>query len=170
MRAIDRTGAAAIAFVSLMFSACERRSAGEPWVIPGPTVPSVVLQEPFVWDTRDELKAWTDNTVSRGPFRLDAGDTNGAINIDFVADGPYLLLRGPNLDPPLTRVRAVRIRYVWLPSDGRSTGTLAVRFDAVNSPRVDLQFTGLPICGRPRPGSTPNCACPPTPSRTRRST
>ena len=120
---------------------CEQRSGGDPWVIAGPTVPGVALREPFVWDTREELMAWTDNAVTRGPFRIDTSGSNGAIAIDFVA-GNYVLLRGPNLDPPLQRVRAVRIRYMWAPSGDRSVGTLDVRFDAANSPRADLQLRG----------------------------
>jgi hypothetical protein len=120
---------------------CEQRSEGDPWVIPGPTVPDVFLREPFVWDTREELMAWTDNAVTRGPFRIDTSGSNGAIAIDFVA-GNYVLLRGPNLDPPLQRVHAVRIRYMWAPSSERQVGTLGVRFDAANSPRADLQLRG----------------------------
>ena len=54
-----------------------------------------------------------------------------------------MLLRGPNLDPPLKGVRGVRIRYMWAPSSDRHVGTLAARFDAVNSPRADLQLHGF---------------------------
>ena len=109
-------------------------------MIAGPTVPSVVLREPLVWDTREELMAWIDNPVTRGPFRIDTDGSNGAIAVDF---GQYVLLRGPNLDPPLKRVRAVRIRYMWIPSDDKRVATLVVRFDAVNSPRADLQLRGF---------------------------
>ena len=130
---------AAVAVVCCTLAGCERRTAGQPWVIPGPTVPGVVLREPFVWDTRAELEAWTENGVSRGTFQIDDEGSNGAIAIEFGA-GQYVMLRGPNLDPPLQRVRAVRIRYKWSPSGSRKIGELAARFDAVNSPRVDLQL------------------------------
>jgi hypothetical protein len=141
VRANERTVRVVVAVACIVTLACERRSGGDPWVIPGPTVPGVVLREPFVWDTREELMAWTDNAVTRGPIRIDTNGSNGAIAIDFVA-GRYMLLRSPNLEPPLPRVRAVCIRYMWAPSSARQVGTLAVRFDAANSPRVDLQLRG----------------------------
>jgi len=140
VRANERTARVVVAVACIATLGCERRSGGDPWVIAGPTVPDVALREPFVWDTREELMVWTDNAVTRGPFRIDTTG-NGAIAIDFVA-GTYVLLRGPNLDPPLPRVRAVRIRYMWAPSGDRQVGTLAVRFDAANSPRADLQLRG----------------------------
>jgi hypothetical protein len=151
VRAINNMTRIVMAVACAAPAACERRTGADPWVIPGPTVPSVVLREPFVWDTRDELTAWTENTISRGTFRIDTEDSNGAIAIEFVAGGPWMLMRGPNLDPPLKRVRAVRIRYQWKPRDGRDSGTLAVRFDAVNSPRADLQLHGFADL---RPAST----------------
>ena len=150
MRADERTARVVIAVACIATVGCERRSGRDPWVIPGPTVPGVVLREPFVWDTREELMAWTDNAVTRGPFRIDTDASNGAIAIDLVS-GTYVLLRGPNLDPPLQRVRAVRIRYMWAPSSDRQVGTLGVRFDAANSPRADLQLRGS---AELRPAST----------------
>jgi hypothetical protein len=150
VRAIERTALAVIAVACVATPGCERRSGGDPWVIAGPTVPSVALREPFVWDTREELLAWIDNAVTRGPFRIDTDGSNGAIAIDFVA-GSYVLLRGPNLAPPLPRVRAVRIRYMWSPSSDRHAATLGVRFDAANSPRADLQLRGS---AELRPAST----------------
>ena len=147
---IERPACIVIAFACIATPGCERRNQADPWVIPGPTVPSVTLREPFVWDTREELMAWTDNTVTRGPFRIDSNGSNGAIAVEFVA-GHYVLLRGPNLDSPLRHVRAVRIRYMWAPSGARQVGTLAVRFDAANSPRADLQLRGF---AELRPAST----------------
>ena len=59
---------------------CELDTAGTPQVIAGPLVPSpVALHAPYVWDTRDELMVWTENTVSRGSFSIDTDDSNGAI-------------------------------------------------------------------------------------------
>ena len=150
MIAISRTARAIIVIACAATAACERRTGGDPWVIAGPTVPGVVLRDPFVWDTREELMAWTDNAVSRGPFRIDMEGSNGAIAVELVA-GQYMLLRGPNLDPPLKRVRAARVRYIWIPSDNTRVGTLWVRFDAVNSPRADLQLRGS---AQLRPAST----------------
>ena len=100
---------------------CELGSAGTPQVIAGPLVPSpVALQAPYVWDTRDELMVWTENTVSSGSFSIDDDDSNGAIAARFAGLYPRLILRGPDIDPPARSTRAVRLRYQWLP-DGVSS-------------------------------------------------
>ena len=169
MRADGRTARVMMAVACIATLGCEQRSGGDPWVIPGPTVPSVALREPFVWDTREELMAWTDNAVTRGPFRIDTSGSSGAIAIDFVA-GTYVLLRGPNLDPPLQRVRAVRIRYMWAPSSDRSVGTLASGLTRPTRRAPISNSVGLPNCSRHQRGPRRNFACHDMPRRTRRST
>ena len=124
-----------------MMAGCELDSAGVPRVISGPSVPSPVpLHAPYVWDTREELVVWTENIVSRGSFSIDSDDSNGAIAIQLAGtSGGMLILRGPNLDPPAQSIRAVRIRYQWLPTGSSNPLLLWVSFDATNSPTTDLQ-------------------------------
>ena len=99
VRAIDRTARAVIAVACIATPGCERRSGGNPWVIAGPTVPGVVLREPFVWDTREELMAWTDNAVTRGAFRIDTDGSNARspssslLEITCCSVAPTLTLR-----------------------------------------------------------------------------
>ena len=122
---------------------CELDTAGTPQVIAGPLVPSpVALHAPYVWDTRDELMVWTENTVSLGSFSIDNHDSNGAIAARFAGLYPRLILRGPDIDPPARSTRAVRLRYQWFP-DGVSSPELWLfaSFEATNAPTRDVQPT-----------------------------
>jgi len=95
-----------------------------------------------VWDTPEELKVWTDNAVSHGSFSIDETDSNGAIAIRFTGasgqSGGSLVLRSPDLVPPASSIRAVRIRYQWL-QDSSSTVGLSVlaTIEASNASSVD---------------------------------
>jgi hypothetical protein len=128
-----------------MMAGCELDTAGTPQVIPGPSVPSPVpLHAPYVWDTPEELRVWTDNAVSRGSFSIDDTDSNGAIVIQFMGasgqSGGTLVLRGPDLVPPATSIRGVRIRYQWLEDSPSEFGLpLSVAIDATNAPNAGLQ-------------------------------
>ena len=132
-----------LAACAAMMAGCELDNAGTPQVIPGPSVPSPVpLHAPYVWDTPEELKVWTDNAVSRGSFSIDETDSNGAIAMQFTGasdqSGGSLVLRSPDLVPPASSIRAVRIRYQWL-QDIPSTVGLAVSatIEATNTSSVD---------------------------------
>ena len=121
---------------------CEMDNAGTPQIIAGPSVPSPVpLHAPYVWDTKEELRVWTDNAVSRGSFSIDSDDSNGAITIQFAgSSGGPLLLRGPDIDPPAKAIRAVRIRYQWLTELPVSFyPTFWVTVEATNAPSADVQ-------------------------------
>jgi hypothetical protein len=122
-----------------MAAGCELDNTGTPQIIPGPFVPSPVpLHAPYVWDTREELGVWTDNAVSRGSFSIDDADSNGAIVIQFMGasgqSGGILVLRGPDLVPPASSIRAVRIRYQWLQDPPSDFGpSLSMTIDATNA-------------------------------------
>jgi hypothetical protein len=123
-----------------LMSGCELENASVPHIISGPSVPSPVpLRAPYVWDTRDELVVWTGNLVSRGSFSIDSDDSNGAIAIQLAGPSGMLVLRGPDIDPPARAIRAVRIRYRWLPDSGRTSLSLWAAFDATNATPPDLQ-------------------------------
>ena len=102
-------------------AACELDNTGTPQFIVGPSVPSPMpLHAPYVWDTPEELMVWTGNAVSNGPFSIDDEDSNGeiAIQITYVAGGNgNMVLRGPDIEPAARSIRAVRVRYQWLPSN-----------------------------------------------------
>ena len=102
-------------------AACELDNTGTPQFIAGPSVPSPMpLHAPYVWDTPEELMVWTGNAVSNGPFSIDDDDSNGeiAIQITYVAGGNgNMVLRGPDIEPAARSIRAVRVRYQWLPSN-----------------------------------------------------
>ena len=128
---------------------CEMDNAGTPQIVAGPSVPSPVpLHAPYVWDTPEELRVWTDNAVSRGSFSIDSDDSNGAITIQFAGSsgGPLrgpdfpLLLRGPDIDPPAKAIRAFRIRYQWLTELPVSFyASFFVAVEATNAPSVGVQ-------------------------------
>jgi hypothetical protein len=125
---------------ALLSGGCELENGGVPHIIPGPSVPSPVpLRAPYVWDTREELAVWTANLVSRGSFSIDSDDSNGAIAIQLAGSSGTLVLRGPDIEPPAQAIRAVRIRYRWLPESGRLPLSLWVAFEATNSTATDLQ-------------------------------
>jgi hypothetical protein len=125
-----------------MMTGCELNTSGQPQFIPGPVVPSPVpLQAPYQWDTREELMVWTGNAVSHGPFSIDDGDSNGAIAIPLTdAAKRNVVLRGPDIVPPARSIRAVRVRYQWLPNSPSSPEFwLWVAFDRGNPPGGGLQ-------------------------------
>jgi len=133
-----------VAWIAGMMAGCELDNAGTPQIIAGPSVPSPVpLHAPYVWDTPEELRVWTDNAVSRGSFSIDSDDSNGAITIQFAGSsgGQFpLLLRGPDIDPPAKAIRAFRIRYQWLTELPVSFyASLFVVVEAANAPGVDPQ-------------------------------
>jgi hypothetical protein len=128
-----------------MLAGCQLDTAGLPQIIPGPSVPSPVpLHAPYIWDTREELVVWIENTVSRGSFSIDDADSNGAITVQFMGAsgqaGGRLVLRGPDVVPPAPSIRAVRIRYQWLVDSPSSLSLpLSVTAVAANAPSVDFQ-------------------------------
>ena len=134
-----------LAACAATMASCELDNAGTPHVIPGPSVPSPVpLHAPYVWDTPEELRVWTDNAVSRGSFSIDDTDSNGAIVIQFMGAsgqaGGAVVLRGPDLVPPAPSIRAVRIRYQWLQDSATGfSPPFSVAIDATNAPSADFQ-------------------------------
>jgi hypothetical protein len=127
---------------AVLLAGCELDNAATPHVIAGPTVASPTpLHAPYVWDTPEDLRVWTENTVSRGAFVIDDADSNGAIASQFTGRiSERLILRSPDIDPPAQSIRAVRVRYQWVPS-GISNPELwlIVAFEAANAPRRDVQ-------------------------------
>lgn len=125
-----------------MMAGCELNNTGAPQFIPGPLVPSPVpLHPPYVWDSKKELMVWTANGVSHGPFSIDDDDSNGAIAIQLTDTAKRnVVLRGPDIDPPARSIRAVRVRYQWLPSSSSNPEFwLWVAFDRGNPPGGGLQ-------------------------------
>ena len=123
-------------------AACELDNTGTPQIIAGPSVPSPVpLHAPYMWDTPEELRVWTDNAVSRGSFSIDSDGSNGAITIQFTgSSGGPLLLRGPDIDPPAKAIRAFRVRYQWLTELPVSFyPSFFVAAEAANAPSADVQ-------------------------------
>lgn len=140
-RGILRLISCGLSCVILMVG-CKLEDAGTPRVIAGPAVPSPVqLHAPYGWDTPEELTVWIRNPVSRGPFGIDAADSNGAITSQFTGGiSERLILRGPDIDPPAPSIRAVRVRYQWLPGGVSNPELwLIVAFEAENAPRRDRQ-------------------------------
>jgi hypothetical protein len=127
-----------IAWSAGITAGCELDNTGTPQIIAGPSVPSPVpLHAPYVWDTQEELKVWTENAVSHGRFSIDDEDSNGAIAIQITnVMGDNVVLRGPDIEPAARSIRAVRVRYQWLPSDTVSSPGfgLFVAFSGANAP------------------------------------
>ena len=124
-----------LAVAVLTTIACTTGEPDAPYVIPGPTGPTPVsTRMPHVWDSRDELSIWIDNKVSRGPISIIGEGPDAAIRIEIgppmfsLENGRSLqwVLRGPDFDEPVTGVRAVRIRYTWMPAIRNSTVPVAM--------------------------------------------
>jgi hypothetical protein len=88
----------------------------DPYIIAGPTVPSpIATTRPYVWDSADELRVWIDNPVSRGDLSIRTEGDVEFIHVELQQTG-VTYLRGPDLTPPFKGLRAVRVRYRWLPA------------------------------------------------------
>ncbi len=125
----------AIAVTALTAIACQTGEPGAPYVIPGPTGPTPVsTRMPYVWDSRDELSVWIDSKVSRGPISMTGDGPGAAIRIESgsptfsLENGSSVqwVLRGPDFELPVTGVRAVSIRYTWVPAIRNSTVPVAM--------------------------------------------
>ena len=112
---MTRAFLAVIAMLAVLTTACRTGEEPVSYVIAGPTVPSTVTPlTPDVWDTREELAVWIDNTLARGTLALEGTGVDAFIRIER-GDQPWLT-RGPDLTPPSTGIRTVRLRYRWKPS------------------------------------------------------
>ena len=103
-----------VVLTTMVNVACESGDRPGAFVIPGPTVPSSLPTEtPYVWDSREELVVWVNNSVSKGSFTIDGSGAAAIIRVDR-PDSQWTL-RGPDLSPAPTDVRTVEIRYRWVP-------------------------------------------------------
>jgi hypothetical protein len=89
---------------------CERVSGGAVSTFI-PTAPSVPTAQPLVWDSREELSAWVNNTITKGTVSVEGAGNDAFIRAILGAQS--LLLRGPDLEPPIAGIRAVSLRYRW---------------------------------------------------------
>jgi hypothetical protein len=127
--------------VLLLTSGCETGESRTFAVVPGPTVPSPIpTAPPYAWDTRDELEIWIGNAVTRGPaaMSLVGEGRDAAIRIEPQLGQGGWVLRGPDLTPPASGIRGVRIRYRWQPDPSLSPGavmtfTLRAVLDVTNA-------------------------------------
>ena len=107
-------------------------------VIPGPTVPSTVpTAVPLVWDSREELDVWVHNPVSRGSMTLEGSGPDAFVRVD--RPDQEWVLRGPDLSPPATAIRTLRLRYRWrldptLSAGASRTAYVTAHFDAPGLP------------------------------------
>jgi len=107
-------GVVLVVLAAALTAACESEDRPGAFVIPGPTVPSSLpTGTPYVWDSREELAIWVENSVSKGSFTIDGSGNAAVIRIDR-PDAQWTL-RGPDLSPAPTDVRTVDIRYRWVP-------------------------------------------------------
>jgi hypothetical protein len=120
---------------------CRLGDPDAPYVIPGPTAPSMTVTAlPHVWDTREELESWINNKVSRGPVSIH-GEGRAAVIRIAVAVGdpaPHWVLRGPDFQPPVTGVHSIRLQYRCAPPAIAPQilvwGTLNALFEVVDFP------------------------------------
>jgi hypothetical protein len=89
---------------------CERVSGGAVTTFI-PTAPSVPTAQPLVWDSREELSAWVNNTITKGTVSVEGEGSDAFIRVVLGPQG--VLLRGPDLEPPIAGITAVRLRYRW---------------------------------------------------------
>jgi hypothetical protein len=133
----------------LLFAACEAGGPSGAFVIPGPTVPSPIPTVlPYVWDTDEELRVWTNNAVTRGPvpISLVGSGTDAFIRLEPRSGVDGWVLRGPDLIPPALAVRTIRIWYRWrldpsVPRGAVQTFLMIASFEVVNPPMAPQQPT-----------------------------
>lgn len=147
MRRLLNDRIALLMMSALGLAACDSDQPS-PYVIPGPTVPSpIMMTRSYVWDSADELRVWINNSVSRGDFSIRTEGDAVFIRVQLPATGDNRL-RGPDLTPPFTGLRAVRVRYRWLPAqEGDGVGLLSVHAD-VTPTTVDPGAILLPLYER----------------------
>src|SRR6185436_14250890 len=83
-----------------------------PTIIPAPSVPSVATARPLIWDSAEELSAWVTNGVSTSDATIVGTGVDALIQIDLSRINASL--HGPDLDPALSEVQTVRMRYRWV--------------------------------------------------------
>jgi hypothetical protein len=94
--------------------ACETKQPLQ-WIA-GPSVLPVPTTRLYNWDSRDELAIWINNPVSQGSFSLQGEGPGEFIRVRMSAD-EQVVLRGPDLIPPVAALRGVRLRYRWIADD-----------------------------------------------------
>jgi hypothetical protein len=99
-------------------AACQRVSGGGLSTFI-PTAPTVPTAQPLVWDSAEELRGWVNNSITKGVVSVQGRDAEAFIRAALGAEA--LLLRGPDLDPPVAGIRTVRLRYRWTPDAGQRT-------------------------------------------------
>lgn len=99
---------------AILTASCRAGEQPASYVIAGPSVLARPTLVPDVWDAREELAIWIDNDVARGSLALEGTGIGAFISIER-SDQPWLT-RGPDLSPPSTGVRTVRLRYRWQPA------------------------------------------------------
>jgi hypothetical protein len=148
MSCLEIRGAVRASLVgAVLFVACEAGGPSDSFVIPGPTVASPIpTVPPYVWDTDDELRIWANNAVTRGPVPISLVGSGAAalIRIEPRSGVDGWVLRGPDLIPPATAVRAIRIWYRWRVDPSVSPGavqtfSMFASFEAVNPPMAPQQ-------------------------------
>jgi hypothetical protein len=100
--------------LAILTASCRAGERPASYVIAGPSVLALPTLVPDVWDAREELAIWIENEVARGSLALEGTGTGAFIRIER-GDQPWLT-RGPDLSPPSTGVRTVRLRYRWQPA------------------------------------------------------
>jgi len=131
----------------LLFAACEAGGPSNAFVIPGPTVASPIpTVPPYVWDTDEELRIWTNNAVTRGPvpISLVGSGTAAFIRLEPRPGVDGWVLRGPDLIPPAPAVRTIRIWYRWRLDPSVTPGAvqtflMIASFESVNPPVAPQQ-------------------------------
>jgi hypothetical protein len=126
-----------LAFVIATATAAGCGDVSEPLVIPGPAAPSRVTDQPFVWDSREELLDWAANAVTRGPITVEGDGAAAFIRVKL--DVNDYAMRGPDLAPLAAGVRGARIRARLRhdrsrPPQAVQTEDVDLFFEVVNPP------------------------------------
>ena len=104
-------------------AACES-SAVAPYFLtePSSVAPSVSSSRTR-WDSIADLREWVDNPWTVGPFSTQIEDDVESAHVDLRA-GDAAQLTGPNLTPPFSGLRSVRMRLRYVPAPSSPTASL----------------------------------------------
>ncbi len=122
--------------IAILTTACET-SPIVPTIIPAPIPAAAPTALPGVWDSRDELVPWTQNSSVAGAATVVGDGTDAVIRIDLTQG--EVRVQSPGFEPPLQGVTSGRIRYRWLDAgqDDRFWLSLWLRPPVVDS-RVNI--------------------------------
>jgi hypothetical protein len=113
----------ALLVATIATTACETERPA-PFVLAAPTPVGIESSQASAWDSAEDFRGWINNPLTEGTFSIEQQDGVEFVHLELK---PFTAFRlwSPNLDPPFTRLRAVRVRYRQSPPPSDATAALS---------------------------------------------